>query len=294
MMMDFDFQDVRGVEFGVGTDFGERTYCLVPVDNEVQDALKEMAVDTWALLQKYEPSPYDPSERYGGIEHIVLPLDHSLALRLREVHEATPLPDDSNALEDPTQIFCYFARLIDGNNRKITCFKRAAQFKGVLKQRLITFITDALRIIDDTVFKLDKDFDIIVDSASVRVLRPSGLEYIAQLQEAILAAVPQNIQSLQHELPFIDFEPIEAYARTRPRMARALAAIRSQAKGVDKDLLLDSCVKLGVDVEEKEGKLVVKEGHIAGLLDILDRRLYKVHLIKDAEEQYRASRRVAT
>ena len=51
-MLNFDFDHVRTVEFGVGRDDGDgRTFCLIAVDGDVQDALQEMAVATWEAMQ---------------------------------------------------------------------------------------------------------------------------------------------------------------------------------------------------------------------------------------------------
>ena len=104
-------------------------------------------------------------------------MDDELASSIRELHDAANLDIDATALEDPSGVFCYFARLTDKKKRRLTALRRATQFKGVLKSRLIRLLTDALKLIEDQVFKLDTDFDLLIDSQHVHILRPSGFEF---------------------------------------------------------------------------------------------------------------------
>lgn len=69
-----------------------------------------------------------------------------------------------------------------------------------------------MRIIPDTVFKLDNDFDLLIDDTNVHILRPSGFEFAGRLQQALLDAVPGNIEEIQRDLPFVDFADVKAYA----------------------------------------------------------------------------------
>jgi hypothetical protein len=75
------------------------------------------------------------------------------------------------------------------------------------------------------VFKLDNDFDLLIDSANVHILRPSGFEFAGKLQQAILDAVPNNIKSIAKDLAFVAFDGIEAYARKHPRASLNLILI---------------------------------------------------------------------
>lgn len=58
-------------------------------------------------------------------------------------------------------------------------------------------MTDALKLVEDRVFNLDTDFDLLIDPQRVHILRPSGFEFAGQLQGAILDAVPKNRTSRQ-------------------------------------------------------------------------------------------------
>ena len=104
-----------------------------------------------------------------------------------------------------------------------------------------------MKIVEDKVFKLDSEFDLLVDSSGISILRPSGFEFDGKLKAAILAAAPSNIKEVKKELSFVDFSGIEIYATTHPRAARYLASIRSQeeATNIDKDSLKRLCTRYG-------------------------------------------------
>lgn len=298
MKLDFDLGNVTITEFGVGRGDGNgQTFVTVPVDANVQAALREMVQATWDTMQRDEegPAKYEPSEKHGGTEYLFLPLDDDLAASVRELHEAASLDIDTAALSDPADVFCYFARFTDKKKRRLTALRRATQFKGVLKSRnrLVRMLDDTLKIIEDTVFKLDNDFDLLVDATNVHILRPSGFEFAGQLQEAILASVPENIKAIRKDLAFVEFGGIEAYAGKHPRAARYLASIRGQeeTKNLDKSLLKKLCKQTGVEVAEAKGKVLITDGHEMGFLEVLDRRRYEVSLVREKPERYRAASR---
>ena len=233
MNLEFDLGHVSVIEFGVGRGDGDsRNFVGVSVDSGVQAALHAMARATWAAMQKDEDGPvkYSPSEKHGSKEYLYVPLDDDLAVSVRELHEAVNLGINAGALLNPADIFCYFAHLTDKRRRRLTALRRATHFKGVVKSknRLVSMLDDTLRIIEDTVFKLDNDFDLLVDEANVHILRPSGFEFTGRLNEAILSAVPENVEAIQQDIPFVDFSDIEAYASKHPRAARYVASIRTQ------------------------------------------------------------------
>ena len=296
MKLDFDIGDVTVTEFGVGRDDGdERTFHLMTVDSDVQCALREMAIATSEAMRNLTdaPSQYEPSEKHAGVEYLHLPLNHNLAVSLHQLHVAANLPVDASALADPATVFCYFARMTDGKGRRLTALRRATQFKGVLKSRLIRLVTDALKLVEDKVFKLDIDFDLLVDAKAIHILRPSGFEFIGMLQDAVLAAVPQNIAAIQKDLRFVDFASIREYASKHPRAARYLASIRSQkeTKDTNKSLLKSLCKSTSVEVVESNGMVTVQLGHEMGFLEVLDRRRYELELVKGSPEQFKAASR---
>lgn len=296
MNLDFDLDNVRSVEFGIGRDDEDvQSFVRIPVDSGVQDALKDMAQVTWGKMEHQDNNPprYEPSEKHGGEEYIYLPLNDELAKRMRQLHEAQNLPSDSGALKDASGIFCYFARMTDVQGKRLTVLRRATQFKGILKSRLIRLVTDALRIVEDRLFKLDSDFDLLIDSDNVHILRPSAFEFAGRLQDALLAAVPQNINAVQRDIPFVDFSSIETYAAKHPRAARYLASIRSlkETKSIDRQALKRCCADAGIEIKTIKGKLVVQDGQEIDFLEVLDRRRYTLELVKGLPERFKAASR---
>jgi len=296
MNLKFDINNVEVTEFGVGRDDGHgRDFDRVTVDGDVQGALQEMAGATWAAMQAQTNNPpsYEPSEKHASIEYMHLPLNDHMAEAMRKLHEANNLPPDSTALADPEKVFCYFARFTDSQERKLTAVRRATQFKGVLKSRLIRLHTNALQLIEDRVFKLDHDFDLLIDSENIHILRPSGFEFVGQLQEAILTAVSTNVTLLKEDLTFVDFDVVENYASKHPRAARYLASIRSKNEAVDIDSgrLQKLCADNGVELTVTNGMLSLEKKQVMGFLEVLDRRRYEIELVADMPEHYRAASR---
>ena len=295
-MLDFDFNKVQHIEFGVGLDEKESpNFRNMAVDSSTQSALQEMAERSWDLMQELSPDPqsYEPSEKYASQEYVSVSLSSSLSNRMRDLHQAANLPIDMGALSEPEKVFCYFARMTDDQGRRLTALRRATHFKGVLKNRLIRISTDALKLVEDRVFKLDYDFDLLIDSSTIHVLRPSGFESTGKLQEAILAAVPQNVQSIQNDLGFVDFTNIEEYASKRPRAARYIASIKTEklAENIDRQALKRMCDDMRVGISEEHDKITIEDGHVMSFLEVLDRRLYESELMLNSPEYFRASGR---
>jgi hypothetical protein len=296
MPTEFNLSTATVIEFGVGIDVpkGQR-FVLVPIDAEVQGALREMVITTREEMEEAEggPTTYDPSQKYGAQEHLILPLDDELAAHILKIHTAENLPTEATALSNPADVFCYFARMSDGKGHRLTAIRRATAFKGVLKSRLLQLTTDALKLVQEKIFKLDRDFDLVIDDTGVQILRPAGFEYVGELEGAILGAIPKNLKTIRADLPYVDFTPIEAYASQHPRAARYLASIRVQqeTKNIDKGYLKRLCKKTAVQISEVNGRLVVDSGSIMDFLGVLDRRLYQVELVKDSPESFRAASR---
>lgn len=300
MNPEFDLTKVTVAEFGVGRDDGnDQTFVTVPVDANVQTALREMVHATWQAMQNSQDAPtkYEPSDKHGGLEYLYLPIADAMATAMRDLHQAVNLPIDAAALTTPSNVFCYFVRLTDSQHRRLTALRRASQFKGIVKNkgRLVRLLDDTLRIVDDTIFKLDSDFDLLIDSKHVHILRPSGFEFAGKLQQAILDAVPANVAAIQADLAFIEFYGIEQYAAKHPRAARYLASIRGQdeTKNIDKSALKKLCKSTGVDVSESKGKVIIAAGHELAFLQVLDRRRYQLELVKDKPEKFVAASRKA-
>jgi hypothetical protein len=294
MLLNFALLAIDAIEFGVGreTDDGAE-FVSIPTDEDIKTALRDMASQTWAAISEHEEVTFAPAEKYDSEENVVTATNGDYAGVLATLHRAEMLPIVANALNEPERIFCYFARLSNRNRNRLTCVRRATQFKGILKSRLIQVITDALKIVEGRTFKLDNDFDVLIDNENIHILRAAGFVVLSDIEEIVLGAVPQNIERLQDHLPFVDFTPISAYASAHSRAAKVLASICSEgeANDVSRERLVAACNECGAEVEIDRDRIRPRAGHELNFLYVLDRRLFRVQLVEGRIERYQAGSR---
>jgi hypothetical protein len=292
--LNFDLTTIHAIEFGVGreTDNGAE-FVLIPTDEVIKAALRDMASQTWAAISKHEEVAFAPAEKYDAEENVVTATNGDYAGVLANLHCAEMLPIVANALNEPERIFCYFARLSNRNQQRLTCVRRATQFKGILKSRLIRVITDALKIVEERTFKLDNDYDVLIDDENIHILRAAGFVVLSEIEELVMGAVPQNVERLQGHLPFVDFTRISAFASAHSRAAKVLASICSEdeANDVSRERLIAACNECGAEVEIDQDRIRPQAGHELNFLYVLDRRLFRVQLVEGRIERYQAGSR---
>ena len=305
MNIDFDVSQNVTAEFGVGQREGEvAQYYLMPVDDTVQDALLREAESTITSIAQMTTSTarmtahtphFDPSEKYGNKEYVVLPLQHELAASLAELHEVDNLPLTTPQLESLRNAHCYFLRGTDSNGRRLTALNRASQFKATLGRqgRLLMLFSDALQVIPDPVMQLNAGFDIVIDSEFIHILHPASFRALGNIDKAIAEAVPQNVRVLSQAAFFVDWSNIEEYAVRHSRAASLLASIRTQgyAEYLDKAALKSLCQRQGVSIDASQSQIVVPKEKIIPFLEVMDRRRYEIGLVPNRPEQYKATSR---
>lgn len=296
MSIDFDFDSITSTEFGVGLEENrQRAFFVMNTDAETKKELGRMLVDTKVSLENVSAGPalYSPAEKYSDRENLYLPVADEMVAQFVDLHTASNLPTNDEALEDKDKIFCYFARFTDGSNRQVTAIRRASQFKSIGRRRVVWVIDDTLTVVDSPLFKLDHDFDFILDANRVHILRPRGLEFIGRLQEQILAAVSRNISVLAAEASYVDWQSIADYASSHTRAARYLASVRSAgwARNVDRRALVRLCRDNGVDARVVSGRVSIDDSDVIGFLEVLDRRRYGIALVAGTPENFRATSR---
>ena len=298
MSLNFDTENVRATEFGVGRrNNSDRMFVVVPVDPLVHETLLDMVLATSRKIEDSVEPPrvFDAAEKYSSEEYLTLPLNDDLALHLRTLHRMVNLHIANDHLDWLTQSFCYFARFGDGRGRQLTAIRRSTQFKGALnKQNLIlSLVTDALRIVEDPIFQLNADFDVLVDSQLIHIIHPASFKLLGQIEEAIAEAVPRNIQTIKTQIGYVDWSTIEEYAATHSRAASLLASIRTHGyvENLDQAELESLCIKTGVVLNTSGGQIAVPEGNVLPFLEVIDRRRYEIGLVPNTPEQYRASSR---
>ena len=283
------------VEFGVGRRLVGDNVDLkaVPIDARVKVELRDIARIRLEQMSKIEnPMDYEVANDYPDGVCLVLPAASPLALPLMDIHRAVNLPTDPNMLADLGSVFCYFTYYTDEQGQRLTGVRRTAQFKGLRKKRLVAFLGNELRYVDD-VFEINNDFDVLIDSNFVHIINPKSFRFLVKIEQSIIEAIPQNISVIQQRMPYVDWSSVETYAVTHSRSASLLASISTGnlAVNVDKDSLIDLCTKTGVVVSEFNGTINVPENQVRGFLEVLDRRRYEVSLVPQSPETFRATNR---
>ena len=293
--MNFDFTTMEVVAFGVCTRQGSDVQLFdVPVASNVKEALGAMARGTIAAMHSVSnlPVSYEASEIYGGLRHLSVRLDDPVAaffsdLRGVDVFE----PGGGGVLREPRAVFCYVGKFSDSSGGILFGVRRSSSFKGVLKQRFVSFFSDELRMVQDDLFRLDADFDVLIDDEQVFILRVAGFENIGQLQEVIKNAAAENVKALRNALPFVRIGEVDTSA-IGLTVARQLAAVKHQmVRGITLDSLRGVCDENGVSYTEVGGMLEFGSGSLGDLLDVLDRRLYVDSLVPNSPTRYRANSR---
>lgn len=295
MNLIFDLDNVQLIQFGVGfRNKSSYDFFQVPTDSSVQSVLREMIQVTWKAMQTSSSNPkkYSPSEKHTIKEYLYLETQNMLCQDLIHLHQARDLHIDSSAVNNPSQISCYFARLIDTQNNELTAMRRALQFRASIKKKFMRFGKDSLEIVEDHLFHLDNDFDILIDTKNIHILRPSAFEILGGLKQAILDAVPKNVEAIKKHLTFVELKSIEDYAKKHPRAAKYLTSIQEQKlSGITHATLEEYCKKANVKISVNGDQINIDEKNIMSFLQVLDRRRYQVELVPNDVENFIASSR---
>lgn len=292
----FDASEIATVEFGTCYDIDEaEKFYLVPIDPDVQGALKEMLHATASALmgEGTELEKYEPAEKYGPTERLIAAIDDPAMVRVASIYNAKNIETKPTALESTGSLAFYFAIFGDKQQNKVMAIRRATQFKGVVKARLISLFDETLKLVDRDVFRLDQDFDYVVDGTHVFILRPAGFEFTAGVEEQIAAQAKQMTRDLAKTLPSVAFKKIIDFVAAHRRAGRLVASLKSRS-----DLPLTSMLKLKrgckhnkIQLETENGKIWPAKGFEIAFLELLDRRRYVVELIEKEEELYVAASR---
>lgn len=291
-------ETISNVEFGVCCDLQEEDHFYqVPVDNSVKPALKEMLATTLEQLRVDEGglAVFEPAQRYGATERLYVPLSEVGAEKIRQLYNAQNLDVNSRALDDLGSLVYYFASFRYRDGSVVLGVRRATQFKGVVKKHLIRLVDDTLQLVEDDIFKLDNDFDFIVKGDTIYILRPSGFEFTAALDDAFQAQALRITQDVATRLSCVEFDDryMTRYITAHKKAVRLMASLRMR-----NDLhltplkkLVSGCKKNGILCAIVNGKLRPSAGFEMAFLEFLDRRRYNVALVPKQTEFYVAANR---
>ena len=159
----------------------------------------------------------------------------------------------------------------DAANAKLMAFRRATQFKGVIKKHLITIIDDSLHIVPDQLFKLDNDFDFLIFDDQILIWHPIGFIFTAEMDQQIAACAAANVDSIAEDITCVDFTGLKTFVSKHKLAMRLVAALKTRKDlvSVSKTRLRAECRDSGVKVIQKDGKLSPAEGSEMGFLMLL-------------------------
>jgi hypothetical protein len=300
--MNFDLENITLVTLvGYFEDLRAQNprHIQIPIHPQVQAELRTMLRTTAQKMQlpasaRHLPV-FSPAEKYSSEEPLKLSLATDYVSDLAAVIALQNLPSDANALNVISELEYYYAVFTDNQNRKLFAFRRASQFKGVARSKLAFLNGGVLTLMNTAVFRLDNDFDYLVDDHTIFILRPSGFEFTTNVHGQVLREAATNAAVIAASVAFLDIARISAYATQHPRAARLLAAIRARddLHLIDKRLLQSACRIFGIAVVKGQaGSIGPDAGHEYDFLCIIDRRAYTAKLIPNQPEKYEAASRV--
>jgi len=290
-------EDFLHIEFGICSIIdGQESIFRIPIDNSVRVTLYEMHETFYEAFLGIEGEAelFQPSEKYASTEKLIISLNHENLDSLRELYDHVNIPIAEVLLgEIANSITYYFAIFTYHNGMRKIAVKRPAQFKGLLKTKLIHFIDDTLQLVPDNVFKLDNDFDFIIYENNIDILHPTGFSFIADIEAEVLLTAANATRELAQKVPFINFNYLADYVSHSKTAAKLIASIKSRTdlERTSQQKLLEMCVRIGINVREENGQIIPDDHLIVNFLQILDRREYDFDLTDDEPEIYVASSR---
>jgi hypothetical protein len=293
---EFNLANIESVNFAVALRSNGNRY-FVPTDGAIKEALKEVLRATVASFANIggDWEAHDVSEDYGESRRTYAPRDTDYLTDLSAIFDAGDLHDLANAHEHVQDIDFYFGVFHDDVGRKAVGIKKGTQLKGTLgaRNKLMRLADDTLRMIEDEVLKLDREFDAIMTDAHVFMLKVRSVEYVANIVEYVAGAAAAKMQQIQDALTFLDLSRIRDDISRHPRMARMAASIaaRNDLAQIQRDRMQQLADQHGLVLKEVGGRLQCRRQDEAKLLEILDARRYHLDLTAKGPVPYRATGR---
>lgn len=294
-----NLNDFQNVEFGLAISIdGEDNFFRIPVDNTVKSSLIEMRDEFYRLFDNGdEPDNFLPSEKYASTERLIANLNENYLNTIRELYNTDNIPVSNVELSEIAKdIVYYFAIFYTNNGNREVAIKRPSQFKGLLKKKnkLIRLVDDTLKVIPDEVFKLDQDFDFIIESdEKINILHPSGFIFISDMEEQILQSAVESTNQLAQRIPSVNFAAFTDFISQSKRAAKLVASIKSRTdlEHTSLEKLRNLCNTLRIEIHEEDGKIMPSKEHILDFLYVLDRRQYDIDITDLQPEIYVAASR---
>jgi hypothetical protein len=294
---DIDIGSIASVNFGIALRSNGNLY-FVPTDAGLKGALKEMIASTVATLNAVEGDwqAYDISEDYGQRRRIYCNRNNEYMAVFSTLFDAGALDDLTNLPDHVYDIEYYFAEITDNQDRRMVGVRKATQFKGTVKarNRLVRMTNDTLSIIEDTVFKLDNEFDVLITDANIYILSDAKMQQLADITSRVAATAKDKIQAIEDTITFLDLSRIKEKIAKHPRVARYAASIAQNHLIVNFQRAKIEALALQHGIVFKEldtGKLQCRVQDEAKLMELLDARRYHLDLAGNGGDPYRATGR---
>jgi hypothetical protein len=165
----------------------------------------------------------------------------------------------------------------------------------------LAFFSDSLRRLEQPVFVLEPDIDLLVSMDRIAVLRPLAFERLCSDLQLSEADVPLHVETLGHALPLTANarEALEKACRRGARSARhlrqlaALPAESWQTRDADsiREVVARRCLDPG-DFLTARGEIDVEEANVPVLLEMLASRYYTSDFDNEQMRADRARRRL--
>ena len=240
--------------------------------------------------------PHDISEDYGDRRRVYAARNTGYLSDLSAIFDAGDFDDLSNVHQHVQDIDYYFGVFHDNRGRKAVGIKKGTQLKGTLgaRNKLMRLLADdTLKMIENDVLKLDKEFDAIITDGHVFMLNVKSVDYLANIVEHVAGAAALKIQQIHDALTFLDMSRIKEDIGQHPRMARIAASIatRNDLAQIRQDRVLELANQHGLVFREVGGRLRCRRQDEAKLLEIPDARRYYLNLTAAGPVPYRATGR---
>ncbi|EHI5143976.1 DUF4868 domain-containing protein [Vibrio alginolyticus] len=300
MIEGFNISKIENIELSLKVTSDEaKGFHQAPTDSTIKEYLKEMLTETMKHFENAEDGieNFDISEKYSTTATLKASIeDTELYQDVHDIRDESALVLQSDAIQNPQHIPYYRVKFYDDQNNEIVGVRTASYFKAILKQRnrVMKLVDDTLKPCEDTLFKLDNDFDFIIAKNDVYVYRPRNFEIIANLDEELLAVAALRVEVLASSLDFVDFNKIKTITKTSKKAAKLVLSLsgRPDLKYISQENITKNANETGLKLERNDNEqMVPAEGEEVDFLEMLDRRRYSVVLVDGSREVYRASRR---
>lgn len=283
----------------------------VEVEDGVATALRTACKNTLDIMASRAALAFGP-------DAVVHPVDEYLAVPAAEyaaTDELSPTGEPRNligilnraaslatmsAAKIPKSGFLLYAVVIGDDPEHRTAFIRKTNPRSPVRPgKVVTAFGQRLRRIDEPVFVLDDQFDLVVGRNGLAALNQNAFELLFRDIESIRERFPEYIDAITAVLPLADdgAERLAARCLTNSRLARKLRAIYEnghiRAGLVTIEAVREQAEQLELDVDAliRDGALVFDDNSPDTLLKLLNDDLFIGGLSKEPFEAGSKSRR---